>query len=100
MKQSIFSDIHSQNGLSFTKAEIDRILQSGERIDAILNAGDMIFLSHTGDPEEKESEKKIELLETVIHSNSMKFTNIQLWSKVEYPTSIYLEITIRLLFMM
>ena len=71
-KRLISSDIHSQNGLAFTKAEIDGILQSGTKVDAILNAGDMTFLSHTGEAEEKENENKIELFKTVISSRNKK----------------------------
>lgn len=71
-KRLISSDIHSQNGLAFTKAEIDGILQSGTKVDAILNAGDMTFLSHTGEAEEKENENKIELFKTVVSSRNKK----------------------------
>lgn len=72
----ISSDIHSQNGLAFTKAEIDEILQSGTKVDAILNAGDMTFLSHTGEAEEKENETKIELFKTVLRSKIVKSVEI------------------------
>ena len=68
------SDIHTQKGLAFTKEEIEKIQQSGTKIDAILNAGDMTFISHTGETEDDETESKVQMFKTALSSKNLDYS--------------------------